>query len=104
MNASALRLFELSREQVLGRTSVELGLQPVGDQKREALAARLRERGSVRDEQRTLRLPSGRERELTLLINLIEVEGHRCYLSSFFDVTPQKRAADALRKSQARLE
>jgi PAS domain S-box-containing protein len=104
VNASTLRLFELPREQVLGRTSVELGLQPAGDREREALAARLREQGSVRDEPRTLRLPSGRERELTLHIDLIEVGGHRCYLSSFFDITPQKRAADALRKSEARLE
>ncbi|HEX2658095.1 MAG TPA: PAS domain S-box protein [Polyangia bacterium] len=103
VNASALDLFERSREQVVGHTSVELGLLDNSRQVQD-IEARVREKGLVRNESRTIRLPSGQLRDVILTVEFVEMAGRRCYLSTFLDVTEQLRSEAALRQSEARLE
>ncbi|MGE3473403.1 MAG: PAS domain S-box protein, partial [Vicinamibacterales bacterium] len=100
VNEAFVQLFGYTREDLLGRTAVEIGLTGADEQAHlsEALAAgdavrNLEVRGQAKD---------GRELTLLLSVDAIDSgdEGH--LLSTVVDITDKKRTEDALRESEAR--
>ena len=91
VNGAFLRIFELDRNEVIGKNSMELGISDPAS--RAFIAAELQQRGVVRDFEVTRRTRSGRE--LTLLLNMdkIEIAGGAFVLASVLDITLRKEAA-----------
>jgi PAS domain S-box-containing protein len=102
VNASALQLFGLRREDVIGRTSTELGLLEREDARPTELAIRVRERGTMRNEERTIRSSTGQKYDVLLLVDVIEIRGEPFFVSTFLDVTEHKRSIDRLVLSETR--
>ena len=102
VNDAFLRDHGFTREQVIGRTSPELGLwADPGDRRRliEAL-----ERGEmVRDFEFQGQTRDGRVQITSLSAELIQVGGETCLLAVATDVTDRKRAEEELRRSHEEL-
>jgi PAS domain S-box-containing protein len=94
-NDAALSILRLSRAELLGRTSVELGLVP--PQVRERALRCVRAHGSVRDLEVTLALPSGDTRDVNVAIQLIGMHGEPRYVTFFTDITRRRRAEKSFR-------
>jgi PAS domain S-box-containing protein len=91
VNPAALRLFGMRRDEVIGRTSIELGLIGARDRGHAALAHRIQKEGAIRNHPRTIRTKSGEQRDLVLLVDLIEVDGEPRLLGTFFDIAEHRR-------------
>ncbi|HET6414098.1 MAG TPA: CheR family methyltransferase [Anaeromyxobacter sp.] len=90
VNDAFLRLFEFAREDLIGKTSVELRLSDAEDQAR--VTAEFRERGSVRDLEVSRTTRSGARIVLSLNLERISIGGQEFVLSSIQDITARKRA------------
>jgi two-component system cell cycle sensor histidine kinase/response regulator CckA len=99
VNAAWERLTGFSRVELLGRTSLDLGLwsEPEG---RDQLFRELDERGFIRDYAANLRQKSGAVREVLLSVDHVELFGERCMLLLAHDVTELRHLERELRQSQ----
>jgi diguanylate cyclase (GGDEF)-like protein/PAS domain S-box-containing protein len=100
-NQAFLRMLGYEREQVIGRTSVELGIWP-DPQDRQRLVEALRARSVCRDVEFLFCRKNGEKFWVLLSGSRIELDG----VSSFFlvarDISDAKAAAEALRLSEDR--
>jgi len=101
VNEAFLSTLGLSREDVLGRSSTELGLWG-SEQDRMELVRELREHGSVRGREVPIRLRDGRERVMLLSAELVEIDGEPSILVAGQDVTERKAAEEQLRRALVR--
>jgi PAS domain S-box-containing protein len=95
-NDAFLELFEYDRDEVLGRTSVELGI--AGADSREQVAVELATRGYVRDFEVTRTSGSGARLILSLNLDRVTIAGQRYILTTIVNVTEQK-VAEAAREA-----
>jgi PAS domain S-box-containing protein len=93
-NDEAVRLFGWSREELVGRTSLELRLLSAPD--RAAAVAQLRAHGVVRDHHTTVTPRSGRSVPVTMNVDLLEVHGREFLLTTVTDVNERDRMRAAL--------
>jgi PAS domain S-box-containing protein len=89
VNAGFQRLFEYSRDEVVGRTSREFELW-VNRQDRASVIRLFREQGAVYDFEVRFRTKSGTIREVLLSVERIELDGVPCALSIAHDVTERR--------------
>jgi PAS domain S-box-containing protein len=90
VNETFLALFEYRREEVLGKTSVDLG---ISDPESQALVAEeLLRYGRVRDLVCTRSSRSGKRLVLSLNIDLVAITGRRHAVTCIQDITERKRA------------
>jgi two-component system cell cycle sensor histidine kinase/response regulator CckA len=91
VNESIERVLGYSREEVIGRTTVELGIwaDPL---ERDRMVKTVMACGSVRDEEVRLRTKQGRELVVQYSAELIVLDGERHLLSVLMDITARKRA------------
>ncbi len=108
VNDALLATNGYSREEFVGRTSIELGVwaEP-GD--REKVARMLSEHGAVRNIETRFRMKSGEVRTFLLSAERIELEGELCVLMASTDITERKqvevaRAELLVREQEARRE
>ncbi len=99
INESFEKLSGYTRAEVVGRTSLELGL--VTPEERGRFAALLRTQGHIRGVEFCQRYKAGQERLVVLSAELLVMDGRQQVLSSFHDITERKRAEEALRVSEA---
>jgi PAS domain S-box-containing protein len=99
-NESFYRLFGLTREETIGRTSVELGLWRDVEE-RTAVARTLAARGSLRDIERTS--TNRRGEPFTVMVNadLFELAGQPTVVTTLHDITVQRQVEATLRAAQA---
>jgi diguanylate cyclase (GGDEF)-like protein/PAS domain S-box-containing protein len=98
VNDRFLELLGRRRDEVLGRTSIEVGvfLDPAD---RSVLAERLTVDGSIREFPARFRTGTGEVREVLISAERIELEGQSCLLSLIRDVTESRRVEAALREA-----
>ena len=90
-----------TREEILGRTPVELGLWVDPAQRDEGI--RLLKTGrTVRGMECRFRVKSGEERVTVLSADIVMFDGEACILSALTDITDRTRAEAALRESERR--
>lgn len=99
-NQAMLDTFGYRREEVIGRTAVELGLWT--EESRAAWEARLLRSGRFTNEVVEMSTPQG-ARSMLLAAELIELEGERCSLVLGLDVTEWMAAERKQRESEERL-
>jgi PAS domain S-box-containing protein len=97
VNAAFLRMTGFSRDEVIGRTTLELGLWDNQSQNRLMMAKALRERGAIVDFETKFRKKSGEIRDALLSVELIQLGlGEPSVLGIAQDVTERNRAEEAL--------
>jgi PAS domain S-box-containing protein len=102
VNDAFLRDHGFTREQVIGRTSPELGLWADPDDRRR-LVNELERGGMVREWEFRGQTRDGQVQITSLSAELIQVGGEACILAVATDVTDRKRAEQAIRSSREEL-
>lgn len=96
-NRAFLNLIGTSLENLIGRTSVELGYWQEGDE-RESFVRELKEQGTLQGiEIQYVNVPNG-PKDTLAYYELIELGGRSSVLAMFYEVTEQKRVQKALQR------
>ncbi|MEW6211007.1 MAG: PAS domain S-box protein, partial [Acidobacteriota bacterium] len=102
-NETFLRDSGYTREEVMGRTVVEIGLL-VNPEDREKMREILAREEKIRGLEIMGRRKSGEVRYVLLSADIIDLVGEKCLLLDINDITERKRMEDALRESEERLK
>ena len=101
VNEACLQLFGFRREEVIGNTTLSLGIWPKQED-RARLVDRLKSGEPVRDLELNFRTSSGELRHILVSADLVELGGTPCLLTTGNDITGRKRAEEASRVSEER--
>jgi two-component system cell cycle sensor histidine kinase/response regulator CckA len=101
INDAFCRMIGVLREEVLGRTSAELGIWD-NPRQREIIIGKIREPEMDRFIEIQCRTKSGKTLTVVLSASIISWRGSQCLLISAFDITLQKKAEESLRSSERR--
>ncbi|MGE5679320.1 MAG: PAS domain S-box protein, partial [Bacillota bacterium] len=95
VNRSAEEIYGYSSKEMIGRTSIELGL--FADQKdREKAIGILKENGFLRDFSIYIVRKTGERRYVSLAVEMVDLSGEQCMLTSVRDITERKKAEESL--------
>ena len=103
INDSCLATFGFCRDEVLGKTTLMLGLWP-DPHDRARLIDQLRSQGSVRNLEASMLMKSGELRQFLISTDVITLRGKPCLLTSGNDITERKKVEEALRQAHEELE
>ena len=98
VNDAFVELTGYTRDEAIGKTSIELGL--LTDEMRASLLAAVRN-GSSRGIELSIRVKDGRLIRIVLSSARIEIDGVPCFVNVSTDVTDRRASEDALRASEA---
>ena len=99
VNERFVEAFGYDRDEVVRRSTVEIGLWP-SPAERDRLVAILETEGYARDVPMRTRTLGGAARDVMLSAALVPVEGRPCMIVAAHDVTDQKRLEEQLRLAQ----
>ena len=97
-NDSNLALLGYTREELVGRSSMELGI--ISEENRGLARKQMEEMGSIRNVKMQIRRKSGEMRDILLSMELIELGGVDCFLITSDDVSERIQAEEKLRQAQ----
>lgn len=103
VNDAYLTIFGVTREQVIGKTSVEAGLSEHQEERLRYLAL-LNEKGKLPQQEAEFRKPNGEVGHIIFSAEVIEIGDKRYGLVVSNDITERKHMEDELRRSNAELE
>jgi PAS domain S-box-containing protein len=101
VNEAFLRIVGKSREEVIGRLPLEMGLWRDSESRREMIA-KLKREGSIRDYEFQHDSPTLGPRVALLSADIVEIDGRKCVLTTAYDVTDRKRSLQAIEDSERR--
>lgn len=106
VNETFLKLIEFQRDEVIGKTSAELGILVVQgtDDAIDQRWARLYSQGRIPNFEGKLRRRSGEIREMLMSVELIHMDGEPVVLTTSIDITERNRSAAQIRALNAQLE
>src|SRR5262249_32868942 len=90
-----------TRDEVIGRTTAELGVWVDPGQRSQGLAT-LRDGGSLRNLEARFRTKAGAEIVALANADVVVVDGRTCVITALTDISARVRAEDALRESERR--
>jgi PAS domain S-box-containing protein len=102
VNESFLENSGFAREEIIGRTTEEIGIYAYPEE-RERLRAVLAERGTIHNAEVHRRVKSGEVRVALTSSEMIEINGEQCVLTANNDITERKRAEESQRTTQEQL-
>ena len=102
VNPAAMLALGYAYEEIVGKTSLELGIWP-DEKDRMVILERLERDGFVRNFESELCAKDGKRIPFLFSINRIDIDGKECLLSMLVDITERKRSEQALRESEERL-
>jgi PAS domain S-box-containing protein len=103
VNDAFLEITGFSREEVIGHTSVELGMW-VDAGERAKMVEMLRRDGAIKDQETRYRLKSGDVRIMLRSAELVEMGGETCIINVTRDITQRKRAEEEIKKLNRELK
>src|SRR5215510_16128824 len=101
VNEAFERQMGYSRNEIRGRTSIELNVWPTPEH-RAAMIAALQQQKAIRHQDAEFRTKIGRLITTVYSAGLVTLDGKPCVLAAILDITAQKAAEDALRESEAK--
>ena len=102
VNDSFLELTGFSREEIIGKSSLDLGTWVDPEDRRRAMRL-LNEQGYVRNMEVQRRAASGQVLDMLFSCELIEVDGGTNLLSTSLDITDRKEAERTIRRQEKRM-
>ncbi len=103
INDACLTLFGFRREEVIGQTTLMLGIWP-DPQERARFVERLKTEGAVRNYEISMKVKSGDLRQFLISSEVITFGGKLCLVTIGNDITERKQAEEALRLAHIELE
>ena len=103
VNKAFLDLLGFTRDEVIGRTSLELGVLK-NPEKRPKMVETLLKDSSIRESTAQFHKKNGEMVWVTKSTSLIEIDGVPCYLGAMRDITESKAAQDRLQLAQEALQ
>ncbi|MFH1033022.1 MAG: PAS domain S-box protein [Pseudomonadota bacterium] len=91
VNEAFSRVTGYTRQEVLGRTSPELGFWPDPARDRKTMLEALRRKGHLRDHETRMRFKDGQEHQVLWSAEPITLGGQECLVNVIVDITEQKR-------------
>jgi len=98
VNNSFLKLFEYSREEVIGHTTLEINM--IGPEERTIIMQKIEETGGLTNAELTLKSKSNRKVHLLVSSKPITILDDVCNLSTMIDITEWKQAEKSLHESE----
>src|SRR5713101_1858428 len=102
VNESFERNTGFTRDEVIGRNSLELGLW-IKPEQRAAVVEEVKRNGGVRDREMRFRTKSGKVVVILLSVESVELHGQQCLLTVGQDITERKRAEEELQHLSGQL-
>ncbi len=99
LNAAFAEFCGLAPAQILGRTTAELGLWALPED-RQRFIERLRAENQIRNFETVARLKSGAERQVMISGQMVKISGEPSLMVQIVDITERKRLEVALRESE----
>ncbi|MFH1195099.1 MAG: PAS domain S-box protein [bacterium] len=103
VNDAYLKLRGFTREEVIGRTSLELGIW-VNPEKRKDMIRTLHDEKSLRNFEAEFRSKTGEIDTSVLFREIVELGGEKYFIGTSLDITDRKKAEEEIRKLNAELE
>lgn len=97
INEAFERAFGYAKQEVIGKTSLDLGINPDSEGRARILAA-LSEYGSVRNQELALHTKSGELRIFSVNIDLVDISGQKYILNATQDINDQKQAEEQIQR------
>jgi PAS domain S-box-containing protein len=99
VNDAIVSFFGYSREEIIGKTALELGMIP-SEEPRARMLELLNRDGKVRGMRTPARTRDGREVTVELSAEIVHIRGRKCILRISRDITTALKAEQALRESE----
>jgi PAS domain S-box-containing protein len=103
VNEAFERAFGYTKQEVIGKTSLELGINPDSERRALILAA-LKEQGSISNLESTLHTKSGDLRIFSMNVDVVDIGDEKYILNVTHDITERKQVEAALQRARDELE